>query len=148
VSKIGEELRQTAPDAPNVVVLSFFDTFPSDFARKWAVADLLSGGGPFTVGSDLSNLARVDSIFEFSRTRLLNTHVNPNTDADCRNRSCQLLRRASIVYSEQTLLQADRLADVPVARRSLLRRVAPRHSERPRRACWARWLQAGNRRCR
>jgi hypothetical protein len=84
VSKIGEELRQTALDAPNVVVLSFFDTFPSDFARKWAFADLLAGGGPFTVGSDLSNLARVDSIFEFSRNRLLNTHVNPNTDTGFR----------------------------------------------------------------
>jgi hypothetical protein len=28
----------------------------------------------------LSNLLRVDSIFEFSRARVLNTHVHPHTD--------------------------------------------------------------------
>ncbi len=85
VSKIAEELRQTAPDAPNVIAVSFFGTFPSDLARKWAFADLLGRGGQFTEADvDLANLARVDSIFEFSRARLLNTHVNQHTDAACR----------------------------------------------------------------
>jgi hypothetical protein len=80
VSKIAEELRQTAPDAPNVIVVSFFGAFPSDLAREWAFADLARGNGRFTVGADLSNLIRVDSIFEFGRDRLLNTHVNPHAD--------------------------------------------------------------------
>jgi len=81
VSKIAEELRQTAPDAPNVIAVSFFDTFPSDLAREWAFADLLRGGGRFTDSDvDLSHLKRVDSIFEFGRAHLLNMHVNPHAD--------------------------------------------------------------------
>lgn len=80
VSKIAHELEQTAPDAANVVAVSFFGTFPSDLARKWAFADLCAGGGPLTAGVDLSKLPRVDSIFEFSRDRLLNVHLNPHAE--------------------------------------------------------------------
>jgi hypothetical protein len=90
VAKIAEELQQTAPDAANIIAISFFGTFPSDLARQWAFADLFAGGQRYgrskdgSVVLDLSNLRRVDSIFEFSRARLLNVHVNAHCDPEFR----------------------------------------------------------------
>jgi hypothetical protein len=86
VAKVERELSQAAPDAPNIIAISFFGTFPSDMAREWAFSDLLAGGGRSTQNkdgtkADLTNLAYVDSILEFGRARLLKTHVNPRCDA-------------------------------------------------------------------
>jgi hypothetical protein len=90
VSKVAKESVQTADAAPNIICLSFFDTFPIPPARQWAFDDLWAGGptygGPFPNGSrlDLSRVPNIDSIFEFSRDALLNVHVNPNAAAACR----------------------------------------------------------------
>ena len=89
VAKVAEELRQTVPDAPNVLFLSYFNQFPSAMAREWAIDDLWQGAaayGTWKGGTqvDLSNLVRIDSIFECSRDRFLRLQINPNTDPACR----------------------------------------------------------------
>jgi hypothetical protein len=43
VLTIAEELAQMAPDAPNIIAISFFGAFPSELARDWAFKDLFSG---------------------------------------------------------------------------------------------------------
>jgi hypothetical protein len=77
VGKIADELKQTAPTAPNVIVMAFPEVFPSAPARQWAFDDVFSGGR-HTAGFNLANISRVDSIYEFSRNRLVNVHVNPH----------------------------------------------------------------------
>lgn len=89
VSKIGHELQQTAPDAPNILAISFFGSFRREMARDWAFADLFTGAARFGQGNDgtvtdLSNLVRVDSILEFSRSRIRQVHVNPTCAATFR----------------------------------------------------------------
>ncbi len=89
-AKIAEELKQTATDAANVLCLSFFDTSPSELARRNAFEDLLVSGGRYYgqlrdgTPLDLSNLNRVDSVFEFARDRLRQVHVNQNAVAASR----------------------------------------------------------------
>lgn len=51
--------------------------------------DLFTGGARYSRGengtvTDLSKLERVDSIFEFSRARLRDVHINPKCDASFR----------------------------------------------------------------
>ena len=64
VSKIADELRQTAPDAPNIIAISFFGTFPSDLARQWAFKDFL-GGAPLygrSRNGTVTDLSRLDRV--------------------------------------------------------------------------------------
>jgi hypothetical protein len=84
--KVAEELEQTATNAPNLLMLSFFGAFPSDLAREWAFRDLFNAAGrdsprETVAFPDLSRLHRVDSIFEFGRARLREVHVNPSCAA-------------------------------------------------------------------
>jgi len=88
VKKIAEELSQTAPEAPNILCVSFFDAMPVPPARRWAFDDAWIGGktyGTLPDGTrlDLSAISRVDSIFEFGRDRLIAVHVNPHCDPRC-----------------------------------------------------------------
>jgi hypothetical protein len=88
VGKIAEELQQTSAGVPNILALSFFDQMPIPPARKWALDDVWTGGATYGTRRDgtridLSNISRIDSIFEFSRDRLVNTHLNPNPDPAC-----------------------------------------------------------------
>ena len=84
LTKIGEELSQTADGYPNILCLSFFDWNPTPEARKWAIEDAWLGGARFGARRngtqvDLSRLDRIDSIFEFGRNRLRTIHMNPVT---------------------------------------------------------------------
>jgi hypothetical protein len=81
--KISEKIGQTAPDAPNILCISFFGTDPIDMAREWAFTDVLNGGTTYSARADgtrldLTNLDRVDTVFEFGRTTLRRTWINPN----------------------------------------------------------------------
>jgi hypothetical protein len=89
-SKIAGELDQTNRGCPNILCLSFFDWDPLPIARTWAITDAWLGAPKYGQhrhdGSrlDFSSIGRVDSIFEFSRDRLINVHINPNSLAECR----------------------------------------------------------------
>ena len=89
VSKVTHESEQTSPVAPNILCLSFFDSSASPMAREWAFDDLWRGGPKYGTPfngprKDFSKIERLDSVFEFSRDRLLNVHVNPHPVAACR----------------------------------------------------------------
>jgi hypothetical protein len=84
-SKVAEELKQTAVSSPNVLCISFFGTFPSKLARDEAFNGMMAPAGPGSSPKEgFEHLNRVDSIFEFSRDRLLRVHRNPNTTPECR----------------------------------------------------------------
>src|SRR5205823_5944667 len=88
LGKIAEELSQTAANAPNILCMSFFGWTPLPPSRQWAVEDAWTGGVTYGTRQDgthmdLSNISRIDSIFEFGRDRLLHMHVNPHPDPAC-----------------------------------------------------------------
>ncbi len=89
LSKIATELEQTTEESPNILCLSFFDWDPTPPARKWAIDDAWLGApyyGRRRDGTtlDLSAIKRLDSIFEFSRNKLITVHVNPTPLDTCR----------------------------------------------------------------
>jgi len=89
VSKIAGELDQAAENAPNMLCLSFFAWDPIPPAHLLAIEDAWNGApayGTLQDGTrlDLSNIGRLDTIFEFGRDRLLKMHVNPNPLPACR----------------------------------------------------------------
>ena len=89
VRKVSEELRQTAPDFPNLLAISFYGINSTTFSRDLAFGDLFTGAEHYGTNADgqafdLTNLSRVDSIFEFSRDRLVRVRVNPTCDGALR----------------------------------------------------------------
>jgi hypothetical protein len=88
LGKVAHELPQTAADTPNIICMSFFGGDPTPPFRKWAFADLWEGGKSFGTAEDgakldLSNVPRLDSIFEFGRDALRSVHVNPHPHPQC-----------------------------------------------------------------
>jgi hypothetical protein len=84
IRKIAHELIQTAPDAPNVICISFFGTFPSSFGIDFAFEDLFQGAPDCGRDQDVSDLSRVDCILEFGRSQFQRIHVNPNVGPSSR----------------------------------------------------------------